>query len=52
MSNNDDLICMNDTLLTPSDLRADIRNQLHEGHMAIEKSKNRSRFTVRWPGID
>jgi transposase InsO family protein len=38
-------------VLIPESLRADIIEQLHQGHFGIEKTKRLARESVYWPGI-
>ncbi|RYE25774.1 MAG: hypothetical protein EOP45_04445 [Sphingobacteriaceae bacterium] len=49
---DDDLIFLNDRVIVPVRLRANILSQLHASHQGIEKTKKRARSIVYWPGID
>lgn len=39
-------------VVVPESLRQDIKDQLHQGHMGIERTRRLARETVYWPGID
>ena len=46
------LIFFNDRVVIPKDLRRDILQKLHTGHLGIEKCKRRARESVFWPNIN
>ncbi len=39
-------------VVVPETLRNDMLNQLHIGHMGIEKTRRLARHTIYWPGIN
>ena len=45
------LIFKGSRLVIPSAMRQEMLDKIHEGHMGISKSKQRSRESVYWPGI-
>lgn len=49
---DNDLIFLNERVIVPTRLRANILAQLHASHGGIEKTKKRARTIVYWPGID
>ena len=51
LSMEDRLITKEARLLTPSTLRKKVLEQIHEGHLGIEKCMLKARDSVFWPGI-
>ena len=45
------LITKGATLLIPSTLRRKVLEQIHDGHLGIEKCMLKARDSVFWPGI-
>ena len=45
------LILKGETIIVSQALRKDIRAQIHEGYLGIERSKLRARDLVFWPGM-
>ena len=39
-------------MIIPSPLRTDMLKLIHQGHLGIEKCKQRARFSMYWPGIN
>ena len=39
-------------MIIPLSLRADMLKLIHQGHFGIEKCKQRTRFSMYWPGIN
>lgn len=46
-----DVIYKNDKIVIPKPLRSDILNNIHTGHLGINKCKKRARSVVYWPGM-
>lgn len=49
---DDNLIFLNDRIIIPLSLRSEVLNLLHKSHLGIEKTKQRARSLVYWPGLD
>jgi len=49
---DEDLIIYGCRLLIPYKLRREVLKQLHESHQGTQRTKQRARLTVYWPGID
>lgn len=47
----DGLLFKNDKLIVPKALRKEMINRLHYGHLGIEKTKNKARELLYWPGM-
>lgn len=47
----DRILYFNDRICIPKALRLYILEQLHKTHMGIEKTKNRARNILYWPGM-
>ena len=47
----DNMLVYGNRIVTPTTLRPDILSRIHEGHMGINKCKERAQTTVWWPGI-
>jgi transposase InsO family protein/predicted aspartyl protease len=47
----DGLLVRNNRIYVPPELRKDILEKLHEGHLGISKCRSRAKETVWWPGI-
>lgn len=45
------LILKNSSVIVPKRLREDMLNRIHFSHMGIEKSKNKAREVMYWPGM-
>lgn len=45
------LIFLGDKLIIPTEMRAEMLQTIHEGHMGIEKCKSRARKVIYWPGM-
>ena len=45
------MILKNSRIVIPKQLRKQILEKIHTGHMGQEKCKQRARSTVFWPGI-
>ena len=52
LSIEDGLIVVGERVIIPEPLRKQMLDNLHEGHMGIEKCKLRARSTMFWPGMD
>ena len=48
---SDGVVFKSDKILIPPCLRKDVLRKIHQGHMGIERSKQRARELVFWPGI-
>ncbi|KAK3727149.1 hypothetical protein QZH41_004441 [Actinostola sp. cb2023] len=48
---SDGLIFKGESIVVPQALRKDVLAQIHEGHLGIERSKQRARELVFWPGM-
>ena len=48
---HDGLLYKNERVIVPAELRRDVLNKLHYNHFVIDKTKNRAREIVFWPGI-
>lgn len=46
------IIFLNERILVPVSMRQEILDTLHKSHQGIEKTKNRARSLIYWPGID
>ena len=46
-----DIIVKGDRVLIPQALRQDMLKQLHAAHLGMEKTKQRARQVVFWPGL-
>ena len=51
ISVGDRLILLGSRLIVPESLRGNILQQIHEGHLGIEKCKLRAKSCVYWPNI-
>lgn len=49
---DDNLVFLNDRIIIPLSLRSEVLNLLHKSHLGIEKTKQRARSLVYWPGLD
>lgn len=49
---SDGLLLFNTKLVVPTSLRQEMLTLLHEGHIGLEKCKNRARQIFYWPGIN
>lgn len=49
---DDNLVFLNDRIIVPLSMRSDILNLLHKSHLGIEKTKQRARSLVYWPGMN
>lgn len=47
----DDILFLENKLIVPEALRKQMLEKLHEGHMSIEKTKNRARQIFYWPRL-
>ena len=47
----DGLLMKGDRLITPSSLRSEMLDKIHNSHLRVEKCLNRARETVYWPGV-
>ena len=47
----EDIVVKGDRVLIPAALRAEILRQLHTAHLGMEKTKQRARQVVFWPGM-
>ena len=47
----DNMLVYGNRIVIPTTLRPDILSRIHEGHMGINKCKERAQTTVWWPGI-
>lgn len=52
ISEDQQLLFMNERLIVPCSLRLNILNKLHEGHLGITKMKQAARALYYWPHID
>lgn len=48
----DGLLLREKRIVIPHNMRTDILQRIHEGHLGVEKCKRRARDTVYWPGIN
>ena len=48
----DGLLLKQNRIVIPQQLRQDLLQRIHEGHLGVEKCKRRARDTVYWPGIN
>ena len=48
----DGLLCLNDRIVIPPTLRNAILQDLHSGHLGVDKMKSLARLTCWWPSID
>uniref|UniRef100_A0A0S7ESR5 Gypsy retrotransposon integrase-like protein 1 n=1 Tax=Poeciliopsis prolifica TaxID=188132 RepID=A0A0S7ESR5_9TELE len=46
------LLLKNNRIVIPQELRQEILQRIHEGHLGIEKCKRRARESVFWPGLN
>ncbi|XP_060064760.1 uncharacterized protein K02A2.6-like [Ylistrum balloti] len=51
LSVSNGLLLYRDRVVVPEELRKEIMENLQEGHMGIEKCRERARTTVWWPGL-
>lgn len=49
---SDGIIFKGKQVVIPADQRANILEQLHRGHMGIERTRKLSRTSVYWPGVN
>ena len=52
LSEVDGLIMRGNQIVIPLSMRLEIRNILHQGHLGIERTKNRARSAVFWPNMN
>ena len=45
------LLLYRDRIIIPSDMRKDILDKIHVGHLGMDKCKRRARESVFWPGL-
>ena len=45
------LLFTGERIIIPNEMRPTILGMIHEGHLGIEKCKNRARAVVCWPGM-
>ena len=48
----DGILCFNDRTIVPPSLRSAVLDDLHSGHMGIEKMKSLARLTCWWPELN
>lgn len=48
----DGLLLKQNGIVIPREVRQDILQRIHEGHLGVEKCKRRARETVFWPGLN
>lgn len=51
-STPDNLLCYHDRIVIPPTLRQAVLDDIHSGHLGVEKMKSLARMTCWWPGID
>lgn len=47
---SDNLLFLENKMIVPTKLRVEMLKLVHEGHLGIEKTKNRARKIFYWPG--
>ncbi|XP_031356627.1 uncharacterized protein K02A2.6-like [Photinus pyralis] len=47
----DGLVCYNERMIIPAELREEIKEKLHDGHFGINRTLLRAKQSVFWPGI-
>lgn len=47
----DDILVLGTRIVIPQQLRSDILERVHEGHLGVNKCKERALMSVWWPGI-
>ena len=52
LSIQDGLLLRGNRIVIPMALRAPVLNRLHEGHLGINKCRDRARESVWWPGLN
>lgn len=52
LSIDEGLLFKNDRVIVPHSLRKEMLKRLHYSHLGIEKTKNKARGTIYWPGIN
>eukprot|EP00731_Ephydatia_muelleri_P000002 Em0001g2a len=52
LSVEDSLLLRGNRIVIPMALRAPVLNRLHEGHLGINKCRDRARESVWWPGLN
>eukprot|EP00731_Ephydatia_muelleri_P017556 Em0010g654a len=52
LSVEDGLLLRGNRIVIPMALRAPVLNRLHEGHLGINKCRDRARESVWWPGLN
>ena len=48
----DGILCLNDRVIIPPTLRSAVLDDLHSGHLGIEKMKSLARLTCWWPELN
>ncbi|CAH8673058.1 unnamed protein product [Schistosoma rodhaini] len=48
----DGILCLNDRVVIPPSLRKPVLDDLHSGHLGVEKMKSLARLTCWWPEIN
>ncbi|CAH8542619.1 unnamed protein product [Schistosoma intercalatum] len=48
----DGILCLNDRVVIPPSLRKSVLEDLHSGHLGVEKMKSLARLTCWWPEIN
>ena len=48
----DGILCCNDRIIIPPSLRKSVLNDLHSGHLGVDKMKSLARLTVWWPELN
>ncbi len=51
ISHKNGLLCRGDCIIIPRQLRPEILNRLHDGHLGITRCMQRARQAVFWPGL-
>ena len=51
ISVEDGILLLGSRVIVPESLRGNILQQIHEGHLGIEKCKLRAKSCVYWPNI-
>ena len=52
ITQKDGLLLYRDRKIIPSELRKDILDKIHTGHLGMDKCKRRARDSVFWPGLN